>query len=252
MRPRIIPILLIDQRRLVKTIGFRNPNYLGDPINTIRLFNELEVDEIIVLDITRKTNEIDFEYLKTLTTECFMPFTYGGKINRLKDISNLLKIGIEKVSINSKGLQSPNFLSEAVKEFGGSTIVASIDVKKSFLGNYKIYSSNGKKKQPVSVTDWIQRCCDMGVGEILINSIDRDGKMVGYDFELISKITNLNNVPIVIAGGAKNLKDHKIAKEKYNISGTAAGSMFVYHNRKESILINYPSRNEINKVFSNQ
>lgn len=242
-RPRVIPCLLVDDKRLVKTIRFRKPNYLGDPINAVRIYNEKMVDELCILDITRKReNELDFEFLHSIATEAFMPLSYGGGIQNIQQIKKLFHIGFEKIIINSSLVENPDLVTEAVKYAGSQSIIASIDVKRSFFQSYCCIK-NGKINTKLHPGELARRAQELGVGEILLNSIDRDGTMLGYDTELISKISSLTNIPIIACGGAGNLFDMK----KAIISGAhavAAGSIFVYYGAKKGVLINYPSEED--------
>jgi cyclase len=251
LRPRIIPILLLKNSGLYKTIKFKDPKYIGDPINAIRIFNEKEVDELVFLDITKSydNTEINWNILKDIATECFMPLTYGGGIKSVEMIREVLNIGVEKVSINTNAVKNPEIINKAAEYFGNSTIVVSIDVKKNFFGKYEVYISGGKEKTKLNPVDWAKEVERRGAGEIVINSIDNDGMMCGYDFNLIKMISGSVNIQIVAAGGARGLLDFKSAITDCNASGVAGGACFVYQGKHRAVLITYPSREEINKYF---
>lgn len=249
--PRVIPVLLLDKNGVYKTVQFKNAKYIGDPLNAVKIFNDKEVDELIFLDISATGNnrEPDYDYLSKIAGECFMPLCYGGGIQTIEQIKKLIYSGIEKVAINSYALQNPNFIKEASERFGSSTIVVSIDVKKSWLGKYEVYN---KHKVKTSFSDPIifsQEMEKMGAGEILINSVSNDGMMQGYDYNLIEKISKAVNIPVVACGGAGELNHFKAAIDA-GASACAAGSKFVFHGVHKAVLINYPSQNELKTCFS--
>lgn len=249
-RARVIPILLIQNSGLYKTVKFKDPKYIGDPINAVRIFNEKQCDEIILLDIiaSKKKQEINYNLINEIATECFMPLAYGGGISSLIEIENILKLGVEKVVINSAFFRSAEFLKEAVKEFASSTIVASVDVKKNMWGKQNVYSHAGEKITLTDTVAFLKYLEDLGVGEIMINDTDRDGTMIGYDIELITKLSNAVNVPVIAAGGCRDLEDLKNVFRQTNVSAIAAGSFFVFHGKHRAVLISYPSPEEINLI----
>lgn len=252
MNPRVIPCLLLNNNGLAKTIKFKNPQYLGDPINAVKIFNEKEVDELIFLDInaTVLKKSPPFKVINDIASECFMPLCYGGAINNIKDIHTIFKLGVEKVSINTYAIENPTFIREASDEFGSQSIVVSIDVKKNLWGKYEIYTYGGRKAtglDPVKVAIQMQR---LGAGELFINSIDRDGTMRGYDIELISKLSCEVSIPIIACGGAGNLQDLVSVIKQGGASAAAAGSLFLYKGKHRALLLNYPSQSELNTVFS--
>ena len=249
--PRVIPVLLLQDEGLVKTVRFKDPKYIGDPLNAVSIFNEKEVDELIFLDISATSGKkpIRFELLKEIAEECFMPLAYGGGIQSLEDIRAVLKIGIEKVIINSQLYKNLDFVREAVNQFGSSTIAVSLDVKKSFLGKYELFSEGGKtntKKDPVEFAKELE---DLGVGEMMVHSIDRDGMMKGYDLELIRKISSVVTIPVIACGGASSLDDFDQAVNLAGASAVAAGSLFVFHGKHRAVLISYPDQNELKRIF---
>ncbi|WP_430404655.1 AglZ/HisF2 family acetamidino modification protein [Fluviicola sp.] len=250
--PRVIPVLLLKNAGLVKTVQFKDPKYVGDPLNAVRIFNEKEVDELIFLDIlsTPELRPIPLEFLKEVAEECFMPLAYGGGIKTLEDIRAILKIGIEKVIINSQLYKDLDFLREAVNQFGSSTIAVSLDVKKNFWGKYELFSEGGKtntKKDPI---EFAKELDNIGVGEIMINSIDRDGTMKGYDLDLITKMCAAVQIPVIACGGAATIDDFDKAINQAGASAVAAGSMFVFHGKHRAVLITYPEQSELKRIFS--
>lgn len=250
-RNRVIPCLLLRNKGLYKTIKFKNPRYLGDPINTLKLFNDKEADEIIVLDISASINgkQPDFDYIKSLTKECFMPMCYGGGVTNLEQVEALYKLGVEKVSFNTSLFTSPKLIKDSAKNFGSQSVVASIDAKKNFLGSYSVYVLNGTKDTKIDPVTYAKRAEELGVGEIFINSIDKDGMMNGYDYYLIEKVSSSVNIPVVAMGGAGNLSNCVEAVNK-GASAAAAGSLFVYYGPLKAVLINYPSQEELAITFS--
>jgi cyclase len=235
---RVIPILLIENGELIKTVNFNNPTYIGDLLNSVKIYNELEVDELCVLDKSAGKNGINYELIKQFVNECFSPVSYGGGISELDEIGKILKIGIEKVVIRSKLLDF-NFLENAVKIYGGSTIVACVDYL-NIKGQRIVLNKENKK---ILVKDLLSKLNEIGVGEIILQSIDLDGSYLGYDLEFISEVVNIVNNPIVVAGGCRNLIDIKNSFD-IGVSGAAAGSLFVYYTNTRGILINYPTNKE--------
>ncbi len=251
MRPRIIPCLLLKNNGLVKTIKFKDPKYVGDPINCIRIFNDKEVDELVFLDIdaSRLSRKPDFKLIEKLAGECFMPFAYGGGINSLEHILQLNKIGVEKVILSSKALNDLDFLEEAVNRFGSSTIVVCLDIKKNFWGNYTVYTHNATRKFDMDLSELIGHLNRISIGELIVNSIDRDGTMQGYDQELLGKVAKLADMPVVALGGAGNISHMKEVTDAAGISAVAAGSMFVFHGKHKAVLITYLNQSELTKIF---
>lgn len=248
---RIIPCLLLQNNGLVKTHKFRESIYIGDPINTIKIFNEKEVDEIIFLDIdaTKTKKEPPYELIRNISSECFMPFAYGGGIHALQQIDDIIKYGAEKIIINSHAFIEKNFMRQAVNHFGSSTIVGSIDVKKDFLRGNTVYIKGGTQSTGRDPVEYAKEIESEGAGEILVNSIDRDGVMEGYDIELIKSITQAVRVPVIACGGAGKLDDFRSAVKDGGASAAAAGSYFVFHGKRKAVLITYPSYSEISNLF---
>jgi len=244
---RIMPCLLLVDGGLVKTVQFENPQYVGDPINAIRIYNEKEVDELIFLDITasQKGKKPNFQLLSEIASECFMPVTYGGGVRDLEDARRIFQLGIEKISLNSCLFEKPDFVSEMAAVFGSQAVLASIDARKKLDGGYEVFRANGKiatGRQPVEFAQYIEK---LGAGEILLNSIDRDGTQSGYDIELISQVSYAVSIPIIACGGAGSVQDFARAIKEGGASACAAGSMVVYFGRNRAVLINFPSRSEL-------
>ncbi|MCI8957380.1 MAG: imidazole glycerol phosphate synthase subunit HisF [Eubacterium sp.] len=246
-RPRVIPCLLIQNKNMVKTKYFKNPNYLGDPINAVKIYNEKMVDELCILDITRNKKEIDFDYLYNIATEAFMPLSYGGGIETIEQIKELFWIGFEKVVINTSLVKNPVLIEQAVSYAGSQSIVASIDVKKTIFGKQKCFIKCGSRNTGFSPISLAKRAEELGVGEILLNSIDCDGMMKGYDLRLIREISANIRIPLIACGGAGRISDLKEAIEA-GANAVAAGSMFVYYGENKAVLINYPDEKEMIKA----
>lgn len=249
-RSRIIPCLLLKDFGLYKTVQFKKPRYLGDPMNTLSLFNGKEVDEIVVLDIsaTISGKEPNFEYIRRITGECFMPMCYGGGVTNLKQVEALFKLGVEKVSFNTSLHEKPELISEAAKNFGSQSIIASIDVKKGLFGSYHVNTHSGTKNIKTDPVEYAKRAVDLGAGEIMLTSIDHEGMMNGYDYELIKKVSSAVNIPVVSNGGAGNLGDC-VKAINAGASAAAAASIFVYYGPLNAVLISYPTQAEMKKAF---
>lgn len=248
----MIPILLLQNKGLVKTKKFGSPKYVGDPINAIRIFNEKMVDELVFLDImaSKHGHEPNFELINNIASECFMPLGYGGGIRNIEQITKLFRLGIEKVILNSQAINKPGLLKEAARRFGSQSIVVSIDIKKSLFGSPKVYNHVEGKSLNIDLMDYLSEIVQCGVGEIIINSVDRDGMMSGYDLKLIQSVTDKVQVPVVAVGGAGNLEHLKEVRECSDLSGVGAGSLFVFHGPHRAVLINYPSYDTIQNLFS--
>ena len=251
LRPRIIPCLLIKDGGLVKTVGFDNPKYLGDPINAVKIFNEKQVDELIILDIdaTVKNQEPDMEMISNLASECRMPICYGGGIKNVKQIRQIIALGVEKISISSAAIQNPDIVSEASEYVGNQSIVLTLDVKK-VNEEYQVFTHNGSKMTGLNLIEIIRKYQNLGVGEIVINSISYDGTMNGYDFVLIDYIKDGVNIPLTILGGAGSHDDIGMLISKYGLIGASAGSLFVFKGAYKAVLINYPNLVEKGNIIS--
>jgi cyclase len=250
-KTRVIPVLLLRGAGLVKTVKFKDPKYIGDPINAIRIFNEKEVDELVFLDITASPEgrAPQFELLSNIAGEAFMPMAYGGGVTTLEQIKKIFGLGFEKVIINTAAYQNPTLISEAAAIFGSQSIVGAIDVRSGFFGGYELRSQGGRKKEPVGLAEHLKTLQCAGVGEILVNSIDRDGTMSGYDLTLLSKVRACVNVPVVACGGAAHVSDFVAAVECAHVDAVAAGSMFVFIGPHRAVLINYPERAVLTQVL---
>jgi imidazole glycerol-phosphate synthase subunit HisF len=249
---RIIPCLLLRNNGLVKTVKFKDSTYIGDPINTVKIFNEKEVDELFFLDIdaTKLHKEPPYDLIHNIASECFMPFAYGGGIHSIQQIERIIKSGAEKVIINTNVFLQKDFLAESVRQFGSSTIAVSIDVKKEFLKGNIVYIKDGTQSTGLDPVVYAKRIENEGAGEILINSIDRDGVMGGYDIELIKSVSNSIKIPVIACGGAGTLNDFRLAVTEGGASAVAAGSFFVFHGKRRAVLITYPSYSEISDLFN--
>ena len=252
LRSRIIPCLLIHNKGLVKTVKFKNPKYVGDPINAVKIFNEKEVDELIVLDIdaTRLKKEPNLKMIKNLADECRMPFCYGGGITTVEQARKIIGLGAEKVALSNSALNNLELCNEIGKIIGNQSVVVVIDVKKKKLfGGYDIYTQNGTIKSKWKLEDLVEKLDKIGIGEIVINSIDNDGVMQGYDVALVEKIRKKCTMPITVLGGAGNLSDIQNLISKFKIIGAAAGSLFVFKGKYKAVLINYPDRKERKPLY---
>ena len=247
LNPRIIPNLLIHNKGLVKTINFKDPKYVGDPINAVKIFNEKSVDELIVTDIDATVKNIDPDYsmIEKLAMECRMPLCYGGGINNANQAKQIFSLGVEKIAISSSAITNPKLITELSDSVGSQSVVIVMDIKKKFLGKgYELVTHNGTKKTGINPLKFVEEIKELGVGEIVINSIDRDGTMKGYDYQLIEKIRNITTLPMTILGGAGSLEDIGNLINKYKIIGAGAGSIFVFKGKYRAVLINYPNDKE--------
>ncbi len=246
-RPRVIPVLLLNHDHLVKSKSFKNYSYIGDPINAVRIFNELKADELIFLDVTAGKNNrsISLDLIKNIAEEAMMPISVGGGIRQLSQIKNIISAGVEKVVIGSYAVDNPNFIEQASKEFGSTSIAVCMDVKKNIFGQEKVWSQNGTKASAYKPLQFAQLMENMGAGEIIVQAIKHDGQMQGYDLDLIKRISQNLTIPTVALGGAGTINDLKKAFVQANAIGLAAGSLFVYYGQNKGVLINYPERSEI-------
>lgn len=238
-RPRIIPVLLIQDRDLVKTVNFSSPTYLGDPINAVKIFNIKNVDELCILDISKdKSKEPDYDLLTRIANQAFMPLSYGGRIRNLEQAMKILALGYEKIVINSSFFDNPGLVTSISKKIGNQSVVVSIDVKKE-ENNYIVYSENGKKKQTISLENALKKAEMLGAGEVLLNNIALDGMMTGYDLELVKEASKCISIPLTVCGGAGSVDDLKAALDN-GAHAVAAGSMFVFYGRLKAVLITFP------------
>jgi len=249
LRARIIPCLLVHKKGLVKTVNFKDPKYVGDPINAVKIFNEKEVDELMVLDIdaTVENRGPNFEMIRNLAQECRMPFCYGGGVTTVEQAKKIIELGAEKVALSYVAINNPNLLKEIGDAVGVQSVVVIIDVRKRGLlsgGGYDIYVKNGKEKSSFKLQTFIEKLNTIGVGEVVINSIDKDGTMAGYDLNLVQMVRDHIDFPMTVLGGAGSLEDIRAIIAKFKIIGAAAGSLFVFKGKYRAVLINYPNRVE--------
>lgn len=246
-RVRVIPVLLLKGDGLVKSVKFDRHKYVGDPINAVKIFNDKEVDELCILDIfaTRDGRVPNIKKIRELAGEAFMPLSYGGAITTIDQIKEILFNGIEKVVINSSALTHPDLITEAATRFGSQSVVVSVDVKKNWLGKYKVYSANGTKNTGLDPAEYCMKMESIGAGEILLNSIDLDGTYQGYDCTLLERVSSKVTIPVIACGGAGSINDFKEAISKGGASAVAAGSMFVFQRPHNAVLISYPSQQEL-------
>lgn len=248
---RVIPILLLDGDALVKTHRFKSPRYLGDPINAVTIFNEKEVDEIVLLDIsaTNEAREPNFDLIADIASQAFMPFSYGGGITSMEHIRRLFSIGVEKVVLNGINFHSFDLIREAARVYGRQSIVGAIDINKTLFGKYVVCSNSAKTKHSASPVEWAQSLEAAGVGELIITSVDRESTFEGYDVAMMKQVADAVGIPVVANGGAAELKHFEEVKREAKISAVAAGSMFVYHGKHRAVLITYPSVSDLENVF---
>src|SRR5262245_49935843 len=250
-RIRVIPCLLVQGRGLVKTVRFKDPRYVGDPVNAVRIFNEKEVDELILLDIaaTRQGKPPDLRLIEEIAGECFMPLCYGGGIRTLEDATKILSVGVEKVAVNTQAIEKPAFVREMAEALGSQSIVVSLDVTRTRTGGYEVRTgcgSHGTGMEPVTCARLME---DMGAGELIVNSIDRDGTMEGYELDPIGRVAHAVTIPVIACGGAGRIHDFSDAVRLAGASAVAAGSLFVFYGKHRAVLINYPSASELEEVF---
>lgn len=243
-RIRIIPVLLLSEKGLYKTVKFQKARYIGDPINAVKIFNEKEADELVLLDYTasKEKRGIDVKKISEIAGEAFMPMAYGGAIQSFEDAKKVFDGGFEKVVLNSVLFSSPRLIEQIADVYGAQAVVGSMDVKKNLLGKYKVYSHSGTKSTGHDPVEWAKTLEQNGVGEIMINSIERDGTWEGYDEVLIEKVAHAVSVPVIACGGAGNIEDFTKAV-KAGASAVAAGSMFVYQKKGMGVLISFPKIN---------
>ena len=245
-RVRIIPVLLLHKGNLVKSVKFKDYKYVGDPINAVRIFNDKEVNELVLIDIdaSREKRTPDIKHITNIASEAFMPVAYGGGISNSNQVKEIFYNGVEKVIFNTAALEQPALITATANQFGSSSTVVSIDVKKTLLGGYKVYAANGQKNIGIDPVNFAKEMENAGAGEIFINSIDADGTMLGYDLAIVKKIADAVNVPVIACGGAGSM-DHFRQAVQAGASAVAAGSFFVFHGRHKAVLITYPLPGEL-------
>lgn len=246
LRPRIIPSLLLHDKGLVKTVNFKSHKYIGDPINAVRIFNEKEVDELAIFDIdaTVLNKEPDYILIEKLANQSRMPLCYGGGVKTVEQAQKIFGLGIEKIALSSALIQNPELVTEIAERVGSQSVIVVLDIKKKLLGGYEVYTHNGKKSTGINPIKFAKELERLGAGEIIINSIDQDGMMNGFDLSLIDKIAETISIPMTVLGGAGSISDIKKVIDKHGVIGVAAGSLFVFKGVYKAVLINYPSREE--------
>lgn len=251
LRPRIIPSLLVHEGGLVKTVNFKNPKYVGDPINAVKIFNEKGVDELAVFDIdaTVLGKEPNYKLIENLALQSRMPLCYGGGVKTVEQAQRIFGLGIEKIALSSAAVQNPDIIPQIADKVGSQSVIVVVDVKKKLLGGYEVYINNGKKATGLDPFKFVKELQDLGAGEIIINSIDQDGVMKGYDMGLIDKVRSKISVPLTVLGGAGSLEDIKKVINAHGIIGVAAGSLFVFKGKYKAVLINYPDKTEKENLF---
>lgn len=252
LRPRIIPCLLVHKNGLVKTVNFKSPKYVGDPINAVKIFNEKESDELIVLDIdaTANNSEPDYKMISRLAAECRMPLCYGGGVRHAAQAKKIIGLGVEKVAISSAAVQTPQLIAQISEEIGRQSVVVVLDVKKRmFSKEYDVYTHNGQKNSKRSLFDMIAQVQELGAGEVVVNSIDHDGQMKGYDLDLAKRVKQLAHIPVTMLGGAGSLNDIGELVRGCGTIGASAGSLFVFKGIYKAVLINYPKPSEKDELI---
>jgi len=246
-RPRVIPVLLLKNQGLVKSKGFKDHNYIGDPINAVRIFNDLKADELVFLDILASKNNslVSLDFVRDVGEEANMPFAVGGGIKTIQHIREIINAGAEKVVINSSAAENPEFIKNASEEFGSSTITVCLDVKKKMFGGLQTWTKGGSFSTGRNPIDFAKLMEQMGAGELIIQSIENDGKRIGYDIGMVKSIVDAVTIPVVALGGAGTIGHLKQGYKEAGAKGLAAGSMFVYQGSSAGVLINYPDRAEI-------
>ncbi|TGE75710.1 imidazole glycerol phosphate synthase subunit HisF [Pseudoalteromonas sp. KS88] len=253
LRSRIIPVLLMHQKGLVKTVNFKEGKYVGDPLNAVKIFNEQESDELMLLDIdaSAENREPDYKLIENIASECRMPLCYGGGIKKLEQAERILQLGVEKVSLSSIVFDSPQIVTELAERVGSQSVVVCLDIKKRLLGSkYDCYTINAKNKQKVNSLEFAKKIQELGAGEIVINSIDNDGMMKGYDLTMIRKFKDVLSIPVTAVGGAGSHDDLKQLIDSEKLIGAAAGSLFVFKGKYKAVLINYPSQSAKQSILS--
>lgn len=246
LRPRLIPCLLVHKGGLVKTVKFADPKYVGDPINAVRIFNEKEVDELVVADIdaTRQAREPDYRLISSLAAECRMPLCYGGGVDKVEQVERIIALGVEKVALSAAAIARPELVSEAAERVGSQSIVVVLDAKQAGPGRYEVVTHNATKPTGLDVAATARRMQELGAGEIAVNAVDRDGLMQGYDRDLIAQVRDSVTLPMTALGGAGSLADFEGLFAEHGIVGAAAGSFFVFKGKYRAVLISYPNRTE--------
>ena len=252
LRTRIIPCLQLIGESLVKTIKFDKYGYIGDPINTVRIFNELEVDELVFLDIvaTNDQRSPNLRLLAEIANECFMPLGYGGGLNNFQIVKDIFSIGFEKVVLNSVCYEQPQFVTRVAEHYGNQAVVVSVDVKKNIWGNYEVFSHSGKRRQKKNLIEWVVELEQLGAGELLLTSIDKEGTWSGFDVNLINRVTEAVSIPVIAHGGAGNIQHIGEVVKQGHASAVALGSMVVYQQKGMGVLVNFPDEVDLINVLN--
>jgi cyclase len=251
LRPRIIPSLLIHENGLVKTVNFKNPKYVGDPINAVRIFNDKGVDELAFFDIDASVlnKEPNYNLIEKIASQSMMPLCYGGGVKTVEQAKRIFSLGIEKIALSSAIIESPKMITEISEQVGSQSVIVVLDIRKKLFGGYEIFSHNGKKSTGINPIKFVEEVQALGAGEVIINSIDNDGVMKGYDLDLIAKVREKITIPMTVLGGAGSLDDIEKVIDNHGVIGVAAGSLFVFKGPYKAVLINYPTQMEKNKIF---
>lgn len=251
LRTRVIPCLQLLDESLVKTVRFKKPGYIGDFVNTVRIFNELEVDELCFLSIraTQKGEQPNFEILSQIASECFMPLSYGGGIKDFDTAARIFKMGFEKIVLNSVVFEKPELVTQLANHFGSQSVIVSLDYKKDFFGRINMYSHGGTKKQKGDLVEFVKHIEFLGAGELLLTSIDEEGTWQGYDLSMLKKVSEAIDIPVIVNGGAGDLRHFEDAIAN-GASALGVGSMVVYQSKGMGVLVNYPNRNDLIKVLT--
>lgn len=251
LKTRLMPCLLMSNGSLVKTIKFKDGSYVGDPVNAVRIFNQKEVDELILMDIhaTSRGSGIDFDSLEKIVSECFMPICYGGGVRCIDDMRRLYELGIEKISLSTAAFEVPGLIEQASREFGAQAVVVTLDVKKNILGKQTVRVRNGSHDTKITPISAAYSFVKKGVGELIIYSIDRDGTWSGFDLNLIESVAKSIDIPVVATGGAGSLQDIKAVVDVAGASAVAIGSMAVFQAKDLGVLIKFPNRKDQEKIF---
>lgn len=252
LKTRVIPCLQLIGDSLVKTVKFKNPAYIGDPINTVRIFNELEVDELCFLDIraSQENREPPIEILQQISNECFMPLSYGGGLKDFDTAKKIMSIGFEKLVVNTQAWRNLDLITKLSMHFGAQAVIGSIDVKKNLFGKYNVFVNDGTEKIDMDVVDWAKKLEEAGAGEILITSMDKDGTWSGFDIELTRKVSDAVSVPVIANGGAGSIEHVGEVIKKGNASAVCLGSMVVYQQKGMGVLVNFPDKKKLQGVIS--
>jgi len=253
-RLRIIPVLLTDHRKMVKGKKFSNHKYIGDPINAVKIFNDKQVDELLLLDITatNQSREPDYKFLEEIASEAFFPLAYGGGVNSVAQVEKLMRIGIEKIVLGTSAFLNPNLVKDAAAAVGAQSVIVSVDYKTPLIGKSQVFVTNGKKRTGIGPLEYAKKMEQLGAGELIISSIDREGVGKGYDVQLLSSIAKSVSIPVVASGGAGEMSDFVAVKSCGHVHAISAGSMFVFYGPHKAVLINYPSYKDVDNLFNGE